>query len=95
MSKKDKISQDLGLTEEKRAIFDELSKFIDANIAQQMAADGYNLTNLSNLVMPEELMARYGLSKEEAQKIIDDAAPKSVKIKRIQEANEDLPDIAA
>ena len=77
------------LSDEKRAIADELAKFIDdADLAQKMARDGYNLTNLSNLVMPEELMARYGLSREEAQKIIDDAAPRSVKIKRIQEAND-------
>lgn len=55
-------------------------------LAAKMEADGYTLDNLPGIA-PEELMARYGLSREEAVRIIDEAKPKSVKVKRIEEAN--------
>ena len=64
-----------------------ISDTVDEALALKMVRHGYSLDVLA-VVAPEELMARYGLSREEAQKIIDDAMPKSVKIKRIQEAND-------
>lgn len=59
----------------------------DLSLADKMARDGYTAENLPNIA-PEELMARYGLSREEAEAIIEAAKPKSAKVRRIQEANE-------